>query len=71
MTEAYQDGDAFAAHLAAPYGAVFNGALGPLIVEDGSVLTLALSGAGWSARRTAGASRGPGSVVATPRSTTA
>jgi len=39
VTEAYRDEAAFAAHIAAPYGAVFNAALGPLIVEDGSVLT--------------------------------
>jgi quinol monooxygenase YgiN len=39
VTETYRDADAFAAHIAAPYGAVFNAALGPLIEEDGSVLT--------------------------------
>ena len=39
MIEAYRDEEAFAAHLAAPYGAEFNAALVPLIVEDGSVLT--------------------------------
>jgi quinol monooxygenase YgiN len=39
VVEAYRDEAAFAAHLAAPYGATFNAALGPLIVEDGSVLT--------------------------------
>ena len=39
VTEAYRDAEAFGAHLAAPYGADFNAALGPLIVEDGSVLT--------------------------------
>ncbi|KQM82098.1 putative quinol monooxygenase [Agromyces sp. Leaf222] len=39
VTEAYRDAAAFAAHLAAPYGSVFNAALAPLIVEDGSVLT--------------------------------
>ncbi|MDQ0894200.1 putative quinol monooxygenase [Agromyces ramosus] len=39
VTEAYRDASAFAAHLAAPYGAPFNAALVPLIVEDGSVLT--------------------------------
>ncbi|MGW4929024.1 putative quinol monooxygenase [Agromyces sp. NPDC004153] len=39
VLEAYRDEAAFAAHLAAPYGAEFNAALGPLIVEDGSVLT--------------------------------
>ena len=38
VVEAYRD-EAFAEHLAAPYGATFNAALGPLIVEDGSVLT--------------------------------
>ena len=39
VIEAYRDREAFEAHLAAEYGAVFNAALGPLIVEDGSVLT--------------------------------
>jgi quinol monooxygenase YgiN len=39
VLEAYRDDAAFAAHLAAPYGAAFNAALGPLIVEDGSALT--------------------------------
>jgi quinol monooxygenase YgiN len=39
VVEAYRDEDAFAEHLAAPYGASFNAALGPLIEEDGSVLT--------------------------------
>ena len=39
VVEAYRDDAAFAEHLAAPYGATFNAALGPLIVEDGSVLT--------------------------------
>ena len=39
VVEAYRDEAAFAEHLAAPYGATFNAALGPLIVEDGSVLT--------------------------------
>jgi len=39
VTEAYRDASAFAAHLAAPYGADFNAALGGLIVEQGSVLT--------------------------------
>jgi quinol monooxygenase YgiN len=39
VLEAYRDEAAFAEHLAAPYGAEFNAALGPLIVEDGSVLT--------------------------------
>ena len=44
VTEAYRDADAFAAHIAAPYGAVFNAALGALIVEDGSVLTFLARG---------------------------
>ncbi|UOQ90533.1 antibiotic biosynthesis monooxygenase [Agromyces endophyticus] len=39
VTETYRDAAAFAAHLAAPYGAPFNAALGPLIEEDGSQLT--------------------------------
>jgi quinol monooxygenase YgiN len=39
VVEAYRDEAAFAAHLVAPYGATFNAALGPLIVEDGSALT--------------------------------
>ena len=40
VVEAYRDADAFAAHLAAPHGAVFNAALRPLIAEpDGSRLT--------------------------------
>jgi quinol monooxygenase YgiN len=39
VVEAYRDEAAFAEHLAAPYGATFNAALGPLIVEDGSALT--------------------------------
>ena len=39
VIEAYRDEAAFAAHLAAPYGAAFNAALVPLIEEDGSVLT--------------------------------
>ncbi|WP_235507624.1 putative quinol monooxygenase [Agromyces sp. Root1464] len=39
VTEVYRDAAAFAEHLAAPYGADFNAALGPLIVERGSVLT--------------------------------
>ena len=39
VTEAYRDASAFAEHLAAPYGADFNAALGSLIAEDGSVLT--------------------------------
>jgi quinol monooxygenase YgiN len=37
--EAYRDEAAFEAHITAPYGAVFNAALAPLIVEDGSQLT--------------------------------
>ena len=37
--ERYVDQSAFEAHLAAPYGAVFNTALGDLIVEDGSQLS--------------------------------
>ena len=37
--EVYRDDDAFAAHLAAPYGLEFNTRLGPLIAEDGSQLT--------------------------------
>ncbi|MGX5697819.1 putative quinol monooxygenase [Agromyces soli] len=39
VTETYRDAPAFAAHLAAPYGAPFNAALGPLIEEAGSQLT--------------------------------
>ncbi|MEF3402924.1 putative quinol monooxygenase [Agromyces sp. CCNWLW203] len=39
VTEVYRDASAFAEHLAAPYGADFNAALAPLIVERGSVLT--------------------------------
>ncbi|WP_448002198.1 putative quinol monooxygenase [Agromyces bauzanensis] len=39
VVEAYRDEAAFAEHLAAPHGAAFNAALGPLIVEDASVLT--------------------------------
>lgn len=39
VTETYRDAAAFAEHLAAPYGAPFNAALGPLIEEDGSQLT--------------------------------
>lgn len=39
VLEAYRDETAFGEHLAAEYGAEFNAALGPLIVEDGSVLT--------------------------------
>ncbi len=37
--EVYADEDAFAAHIAAPYGAVFNTALNDLIVEPHSLLT--------------------------------
>ncbi len=37
--EVYADDDAFAAHIAAPYGAVFNAALNDLIVEPHSILT--------------------------------
>lgn len=37
--ERYVDEDAFQTHINAPYGAVFNVALGDLIEEDGSVLT--------------------------------
>ena len=37
--ERYADQSAFEAHIAAPYGAVFNAALGDLIVEDGSQLS--------------------------------
>ena len=37
--EAYADEAAFQAHIGAPYGAVFNAALAPLIEEDGSRLT--------------------------------
>ncbi|WBM81301.1 antibiotic biosynthesis monooxygenase [Cryobacterium breve] len=37
--EVYRDAEAFQAHITAPYGAVFNGALGDLIEGDGSVLT--------------------------------
>ncbi|HEY9308179.1 MAG TPA: hypothetical protein VIP82_10300 [Microbacterium sp.] len=43
VTEAYRDAAAFAEHLAAPHGTVFNAALGPLIVERGSVLTFLTS----------------------------
>jgi len=39
VLEVYRDAAAFAEHLAAPYGAAFNAALGPLIVEERSVLT--------------------------------
>lgn len=39
VVEAYRDDAAFAEHLAAPYGAEFNAALGPLTEEAGSVLT--------------------------------
>ena len=37
--ERYADQSAFEAHISAPYGAVFNAALGDLIVEDGSQLS--------------------------------
>lgn len=37
--EQYADTAAFEAHISAPYGAVFNAALGDLIVEDGSQLS--------------------------------
>lgn len=37
--EVYRDEAAFAEHLAADYGVVFNAALTPLIEEDASVLT--------------------------------
>ncbi len=37
--EVYEDRAAFAAHIAADYGAVFNAALRKLIVEPNSVLT--------------------------------
>ena len=37
--ERYADRAAFEAHLAAPYGATFNAALGDLIVESGSQLS--------------------------------
>jgi quinol monooxygenase YgiN len=37
--EVYRDEAAFQAHIGASYGAEFNAALGPLIVEDGSQLT--------------------------------
>ncbi|TGN63738.1 antibiotic biosynthesis monooxygenase [Nocardioides eburneiflavus] len=39
VLERYADPSAFEAHLSAPYGAVFNAALGDLIVEDGSQLS--------------------------------
>jgi len=39
VTERYRDEAAFAAHLAAPYGAEFNRALGLHIEESGSQLT--------------------------------
>ncbi len=41
--EVYVDDAAFQAHITAPYGAVFNAALGPLIEEDGSRLTWLVS----------------------------
>lgn len=37
--EVYRDASAFATHLGAPHGAVFNTALRDLIVGDGSTLT--------------------------------
>ena len=37
--EVYRNADAFQAHITAPYGAVFNAALGDLIEGEGSVLT--------------------------------
>ena len=37
--ERYADQSAFEAHVSAPYGRVFNAALGDLIVEDGSQLS--------------------------------
>jgi quinol monooxygenase YgiN len=37
--EQYADQAAFDTHISAPYGAVFNAALGELIVEDGSQLS--------------------------------
>lgn len=37
--EIYEDRDAFAAHISAPYGAVFNAKLVELIVEPHSILT--------------------------------
>ena len=41
--EVYVDEVAFQAHISAPYGAVFNAALNPLIEEDGSQLTWLVS----------------------------
>jgi quinol monooxygenase YgiN len=41
--EVYVDEKAFQAHITAPYGAVFNTALAPLIEEDGSKLTWLIS----------------------------
>ena len=41
--EVYVDEAAFQAHITAPYGAVFNAALNPLIEEDGSQLTWLVS----------------------------
>lgn len=40
VIEKYVDQAAFEAHLEAPYGALFNSKLVPLIEETGSVLTL-------------------------------
>ncbi|MEC5152035.1 putative quinol monooxygenase [Cryobacterium sp. GrIS_2_6] len=37
--EVYRDADAFQAHITAPYGTVFNAALGDLIKGEGSELT--------------------------------
>jgi quinol monooxygenase YgiN len=39
VAESYRDEAAFAAHLTAPYAAVFNDTLGPLIKESSSQLT--------------------------------
>jgi quinol monooxygenase YgiN len=41
--EVYVDEKAFQAHITAPYVAVFNAALAPLIEEDGSKLTWLIS----------------------------
>jgi quinol monooxygenase YgiN len=41
--EVYVDEKGFQAHITAPYGAVFNAALAPLIEEDGSKLTWLIS----------------------------
>jgi len=37
--EVYTDEGAFQRHISAPYGAIFNAALAPLIEEEGSQLT--------------------------------